>query len=339
MSGPVRLSDVIVPEVFFPYMQTRTKERAAIFQSGILRPEPRLQAFLSGGGRTSNNPFWKDLPDTEADTGNDDPASILVPEKIGTGKDVVVRQVRTKAWSTANLTADLAGADPMQSIANGVADYWARQFNTILVSTLHGVYLDNVANDASDMVRDIGNDSNGAIGAAELVSADAILDAKQTMGDAGEDLKAIVMHSVVFTRLQKQNLIDYIPDSRGEINFPTYLGYRVIVSDTAKRIPGAYRTKYVTYLVGEGALVFDESPLATSPTVEVHREPLHAGGVGVDALITRRQFVLHPNGIKWTDSVCTGEFPTNAELANVANWDRVYPERKQIPIAFLLTNG
>lgn len=339
MAGPTRLSDVIVPEVFFPYLQVKTKERGAIFQAGILNDDSRLASFLSGGGRTANNPFWKDLADTESHVGNDDPNSVLTPEKIGTGKDVVVRQVRTNAWSTANLVADLAGDDPMQAIANSVADWWIRQFNTILVSTLHGVYLSNVSNNASDMIRDIGSDSGSAATADELVSADAILDAKQTMGDAAEELRVIIMHSVVFTRLQKQNLIDYIPDARGEINFPTYLGYRVIVSDTAKRIAGANRTKYVTYLVGQGALAWHEAPLRTSPMIEVHREPLQAGGVGVDALISRRQFVLHPNGIKWTDSTVTGEFPTNSELANVANWLRVYPERKQVPLAFLLTNG
>jgi hypothetical protein len=339
MPGPVRLSDVIVPEVFFPYMQVRTKERAQIFQSGILNDDSRLAAFLSGGGRTANNPFWKDLSDTESDVGNDDPTSLSVPEKITTGRDVVVRQVRTKSWSTANLVADLAGADPMQAIANSVADYWIRQFNSILVATLHGVYLDNVANDSGDMVNDIGTDSASAVTAAELVSAEAIIDTKQTMGDAADDLKAIIMHSVVFSRLQKQNLIDFIPDARGEIQFPTYLGYRVIVSDTAKRVAGSNRTEYITYLLGAGALAWHEAPLKTSPMIEVDREPLQGGGVGVDILISRRQFVLHPNGIKWTDTSVAGEFPTNAELALAANHDRVYPERKQIPIAFLVTNG
>jgi hypothetical protein len=28
-----------------------------------------------------------------------------------------------------------------------------------------------------------------------------------------------------------------------------------------------------------------------------------------------------------------------AELRLAANWDRVYPERKQIPLALLITNG
>jgi hypothetical protein len=339
MPGPVRLSDVIVPEVFFPYMQQKTKERAAIFTSGILADDSRLSAFLAGGGRTANNPFWKDLSDTESDVGNDDPASLSVPEKITTGRDVVVRQVRTKSWSTANLVADLAGADPMQAIADSVAAYWERQFNAILVATLHGVYLDNVANDGGDMVNDIGTDAVGVPSAAELVSAEAIIDTKQTMGDAAEDLRAIIMHSVVYSRLQKQNLIDFVPDSRGEIQFPTYLGYRVIVSDTAKRVTGTNRTEYITYLVGAGALAWHEAPLRSSPMIEVEREALQGGGVGVDILVSRRQFVLHPNGIKWTGAVSAADFPTNAELATAANWDRVYAERKQIPIAFLVTNG
>jgi hypothetical protein len=261
------------------------------------------------------------------------------PEKITTGRDIVVRQVRTKSWSTANLVADLAGADPMEAIANAVSDYWIRQFNAILVATLHGVYLDNVANDLGDMVNDIGTDAVGAPTAAELVSAEAIIDTKQTMGDAAEDLRVIIMHSVVYSRLQKQNLIDFIPDSRGEINFPTYLGYRVIVSDTAKRVVGVNRTEYITYLVGAGALCWHEASLRSSPMIEVDRQPLQGGGVGVDILISRRQFVLHANGIKWTDNAVAGEFPTNAELALATNHDRVYAERKQIPIAFLVTNG
>lgn len=335
----VRLSDVIVPEVFFPYMQKLTMERAAIFQSGILINDSRLASFLSGGGRTMNMPFWKDLADTESDTGNDDPNSVSVPEKIATGKDVGIRQVRTKSWSTANLVADLAGSDPMQAIANSVSTYWERQFNTILVATLYGVMRDNVANDAGDMVNDIGTDAAPPITSAELVSADAVLDTKQTMGDAAEDLKVLVMHSVVYTRLQKQNLIDFIPDARGEVHFPTYLGYRVIVSDTAKRVTGTNRTEYITYLIGANALSWHEAPLKTSPMVEVQREALQGGGVGVDILISRRQFIMHPNGIKWTDNSCAGEFPTNTELGLATNWDRVYAERKQVPIAYLVTNG
>lgn len=332
-----RISDVIVPEVFLPYMMKETKEKSAIFQSGILRSDPSMSTFLSGGGRTANVPFWKDLDNDESNTANDDPDSDAVAKKIGTGKDIAARQVRTQGWSSARLAAELAGDDPMRAIASRVSGYWTRQFQRILVATLHGVYLDNVGNDSSDMVNDIGTDAGGAAAAAELVSAEAILDTRQTMGDAMSDLRTLIMHSVVYTRLSKQNLIDFIPNSEGKVMFPTYLGYNVIVDDGAKTIAGANRTKYVTYLLGSDAICWNEVPPANA--VATDSDESKANGMGIDELWTRRQFVLHPYGVKWTDTSVAGEFASNAELALAANWDRVYAERKQIPISFLLTNG
>ena len=289
--------------------------------------------------RTANVPFWKDLDNTESNVANDDPSSTITPENLTTGKDIAARQVRTEAWSSARLSGVLAGDDPMQRIAELVSDYWVRQFQRILVATMHGVYLDNVANNSGDMVYDIGTDSADAITAAERISAEAILDAAQTMGDASDGLDTIIMHSVVYNNLAKLNLIDFIPDSDGKVKFPTYLGYRVVKDDGTKTITGSNRTEYVTYLVGRGAMCWNEAPTSPSPSIEVDRKPEQGNGFGVDILYSRRQFVLHPYGIKWADGSVAGEFPTNAELALAANWSRVYAERKQIPLAFLVTNG
>jgi len=189
------------------------------------------------------------------------------------------------------------------------------------------------------MILDIGTDATGSATAAELISAEAILDAAQTMGDASDALDTIIMHSVVYNRLAKQNLIDFIPDSEGRVRFPTYLGYRVVKDDGVKTISGTNRTKYFTYLVGRNAICWSEAPTSPSPNIEVDRKPDQGNGFGGDILYSRRQFVLHPYGVKWTDTSVVGEFPTNAELATAANWDRVFAERKQINIAFLTTNG
>jgi len=334
-----RLSDVIVPEIFYQYIVKNTMEKSAIFNSGILVNDSNMANFLAGGGRTANVPFWKDLDNTASNIANDDPASLITPEKIGSGKDVAARQVRTEAWSSMRLSGLLAGDDPMRRIADRVSEYWTRQFQRILVSTLKGVYADNVANDSGDMVRDIGTDASGAISPAERISAEAILDAAQTMGDASEALDTIIMHSVVYNNLAKQNLIDFIPDSDGKVRFPTYLGYRVVKDDGVGLIVGSNRTKYFTYLIGRNAICWNEAPTSPSPNIEVERKPDQGNGFGGDILYSRRQFVLHPYGIAWQDSSVTGEFPTNAELETAANWNRVYPERKQIPLAYLLTNG
>lgn len=239
-----RLSDVIIPEVFYPYMMKRTKEKSAIFQSGILRPDANMAAFLDGGGRTVNVPFWKDLDNTESGVANDNPATIAVPGKIDASKDIALRQIRTRGWAAAKLSAELAGDDPMQRIAERVSDYWVRQYQRILVATLTGVFEDNIANDGNDMVNDIGTDSSDAIDESELISAEAILDTAQTMGDASDDLDTLIMHSVVYTRLAKQNLIEFIPDARGEVRFPTYLGYRIVKDDGVSAVVGSNRTKY-----------------------------------------------------------------------------------------------
>ena len=331
-----RLTDVIVPEVFYPYMVKETMVKSAIFQSGILRQDGSLASFLSGGGRTVNVPFWKDLDNTESGVANDNPATTATPGNITADKDIAARQIRTRGWSSAKLTAELAGDDPQRRIAERVAAYWTRQFQTILTSTLQGVFIDNIDNDSADMVVTIGTDAAGAASASEIISAEAILDTKQTMGDAADELDSLIMHSAAFTRLQKLNLIDYIPDSEGKVRFPTYLGYRVIVDDGVTVVAGTNRNMYWTYLVASGSVGWAEVPVATP--VETDHKPAQGNGMGVDELWTRRQFVMHPYGIKWTDSSVAGEFPTNTELATKANWDRVYPERKQIGLALLRHN-
>lgn len=335
----VRLSDLIVPEVFAAYMSKDTTEKTALFRSGILRSDGELSAKLGGGGRTFNNPFWNDLDNTESGSASDDPSQNAVPGNLTASKDVVRRQVRTRGWSTAMLSGLLAGSDPMARISSRVAAYWDRQFQRTLVATLKGVAASNATNNSSDMISDISvADANTTATAAELISPEAIIDATYTMGDNADVLKVMVAHSTVVKRLKKLNLIDFVPDSEGRIAFQYYLGKLLIEDDNVTTVVGTYKTKYYTYLAGPGALSWAESGAGIDP-VAVQKFESQGNGMGVEQLWTRRQFVMHPNGIKWTDTTVGGEFPSNAELALTGNWLRVYAERKQVPLAFLVTNG
>jgi len=332
-----RLSDVIVPEVFASYMLKETMQKTALYGAGAMVMDAELSAKLAGGGRTFNVPFWKDLDDTESDPASDDPASDATPGSITTGKDIARRQVRTRGWSTAQLTRELAGDDPMKRIASRVTDYWGRQFDDVAISTLRGVFADNAANDSGDMINDITSDVTGTPAAATLFSADAVLDTGQTMGDAKQDLSLVVMHSVVHNRLAKQQLIDYRMDADGKRWWPYYQDYRIHVSDRCPAIAGTYQTSYWTFVLGMGAFGMGQSPVANP--VSTDSDESAADGMGIEELWTRQQFAIHPYGIKFTDSSVAAEFPTNTELQAAANWDRVYAERKQIPMALLKTNG
>jgi hypothetical protein len=333
-----RLSDAVIPAVFLPYMLKETMTKSAIFQSGILRQDAQMSTFLSGGGQTVNVPFWNDLSDSStANISSDDPAVLATPDKIVAAQDIAIRQNRNKAWSDADLVSELSGDDPMKRVSSRVSAWWAREFQRHLVSTLRGVIANNIAINASDMCVVIGTDAVGAPTAAEKISANSILDAAQTMGDASDVLDTIIMHSVVYTNLAKQNLIDFIPDSEGKVRFPSYLGYQVVKDDGCPVVAGTNRPMYHTYLIGKNAIAWAEVP--PDVPVETFRYPAQGNGGGVEELWTRRQYVMHPYGIKWTSNTMAGRSPTDVELRTTANWSRVYAERKQVAIACLQSNG
>ena len=48
-------------------------------------------------------------------------------------------------------------------------------------------------------------------------------------------------------------------------------------------------------------------------------------------LINRRRYILHPRGVKFTSATCTGDSPTDVELATSNNWILVY-EAKNVRI-------
>lgn len=200
-----------------------------------------------------------------------------------------IRHVRTRGWSDADLVAELAGSDPMDRIRSRVSNYWNRQFQKMFVNTIKGVLADNTANDSGDMVHDI----TGEAGDDAQVSAEAILETGQTMGDNSQKLKLLIMHSRIYTNLAKQNLIDFIPNSDGRVRFPTYLGYPIVVDDGVQvDDAGGGDFHYWTYLLGEGVVGWGESPVAVP--VETDRAPAQGNGSGVEQLWTRRQFIMHP---------------------------------------------
>lgn len=331
-----RLSDVIEPDVWEPYLRLRTTELTAIFEAGIATPDPRIDALVSGPGTRFQMPAFEDLITSEPNIGDDNPASTSTPESIGTVQDNAVKHILNGSWGAADILSTIIGEDPMQEIADKVAGWWARALQAKLIASLQGVIADNIANDSGDMIYDIGTDDMSAVTAAEKVSADALLQAMQTMGDASGGLQAMTMHSVVATELKQQNLISFIPNSRGEVSFATYLDKLVIVDDGSPAVAGSNRTEYSTYLFGRGAFGFGEGQ-ARVP-VEVEREASQGNGQGVETLYSRRVVALHPRGVSFEEGSMAGESPTNAELALAANWNRVF-DRKLIRLAELRTNG
>lgn len=351
-----QITDVIVPEIFTPYARQSTEEKSRLIQSGALVRAGVLDEMLAGGGLTFNVPSWQDLDasdatgaenvstDTLADihtasfengTPTDANRGDAVPQKIGTSQETAVRLSRNNSWSSMGLTAALAGDDPMAAIGDKVGTYWARRLQRIFVSTWNGVIADNAAAPAASehVQNDLVNDVSGASYSAGVTdfTTEAFIDTALTMGDSMEDLTMIMVHSVVYSRMQKNNLIDFIPDARGEVRIPTFLGRTVIVDDGMPRTGSVYDS----WLFAGGACQLGMGDPKV-PT-ELDRQKLAGNGGGQDILINRVEYAIHPTGHQYIQSSIPNGGPSNTQIATAANWKRVYPERKQIKFARMVT--
>ena len=301
-----KIADVVVPELFTPYVIERTAEKSRILQSGIAVANPKLNELVTAGGVTMQMPFWKDLQGDDEVLSDETP---LTPHKIGSGKDIAALLMRGNAWGANDLAGALAGDDPMDAIVDLVADYWARKEQKTLLSVLKGVF----ANAAmADHVLDR---------STEGIEGGVILDGKQLLGDAADQLQAVMMHSATYTELQKQKAIEYkeVVDPNGNnIQIPTYMGYSVVVDDSMPKEGDVY----TTYLFAKGVIGRGEGTPVSMVSTETDRDSL----AGEDYLINRRAFVLHPFGIKWKGTP-EGVTPSNEELANGENWERVYESK------------
>lgn len=339
-SGTTRISDVVVPEIFSPYVQQMTQEKSRLIRSGAITLDPTLNTALAGGGLTFNEPSFKDLDNDADNVSTDDPSTASTPNKIGTATEIQVRLSRNNSWSSMGLTADLAGADPMMAIANRVSDYWTRRQQAAFVATLNGVFADNAAapTGSEHVQNDMTHDISGAsfVDGVTNFSAEAFIDGTATMGDSMEDLTMLMVHSIVYARMLKNNLIDFVSDSvnGNAVRIPTFLGREVIVDDGVPRTNGVFST----WLFGRGAVRGGMG----SPKVptEIDRKPAAGNGSGQDVLFNRTEWIIHPVGDAYVGTAPNGG-PSNAattnNLAHADSWKRVFSERKQIRIARLVT--
>ena len=257
-------SDLIVPEIFTPYVIEQTSLRDAFLSSGVVQPMAELNA--QEGGDYINIPFFKANLTGDFEVLTD--SSSLTPGKITADKQVGVVLHRGRAFESRDLAALAAGADPMAAIAGKVASYIANQRQKDLIKCLEGVFGGLTSNTGAAFI-DLSFDKTGmtALGPRQCAKARALL------GDQGDKLTAVAMHSAVFYDLLERKAIDYVTNSEargggtvtatpdpvfaGSISgayenptVPTYMGLRVIVSDDL----APTSTNYPVYFFTAGAI-------------------------------------------------------------------------------------
>ena len=325
-------SDIIVPEIFTPYLIEATTQRDAFLSSGVVQPMAELDA--SEGGDFINVPFFSANLSGDFEVLTD--SSSLTPGKITANKQVGVVLHRGRAFESRDLAALAAGADPMAAIATKVAAYVANQRQKDLIKCLEGVFGGLTSNTGAAFI-DLSFDKTGqtALGPRQVAKARALL------GDQGDKLTAVAMHSAVYYDLVERKAIDYITNTEarlstaatgastinaiagsiasayaGDNSVPVYMGMRVIVSDDL----APTSTNYPVYFFTAGAIASGEQMALRT---ETDRDILAKS----DAMAIDLHYCYHPIGAKWGTTVN----PTQAQLATIGNWTKVY-ETKNIGI-------
>ena len=334
----VRLSDVQWDnDVYLSYMQEDRTAKNAFIASGAAVTNAQLQQRAAGEGDLTTIPTWKDLNATSENLSSDDPDVHATPQKITTDKHTARRVHLNNAWQTANLVASVIGTeDPMRQIATRTAAYWDERFAERVQKTVLGIYLDNIAANSSDMIKDISTQDGTNATAANKFNFEGFVDAVATMGESDDKLTLMGVHPMTLAQMRKENQIDFIQDSETGLLIPFYNGKRVIVDKKLPVIAGTTSgARYVSVLYGAGCIGYGMA-LPARPVATEYDE-LAGNGAGVETLVERKQWIIHPEGYNWAESSVAGESPTTAEVALAANWERKFL-RENIKLAFFVHN-
>lgn len=264
---------------------------------------------------------------------------------------------RAKAWEELDFSYDITGGvDFMENVAQQLSQYWQTVDQDTLVSILSGVFSMTGANNlkfvnehTSDITAVTNKDNEvGMMDATTLNSA-----IQKASGDHKSQFSLIIMHSQVATNLENKNLLTYLKanDANGmqrDTGLATLNGKLVMIDDsmpvetTTGETPV---TKYTSFVLGNGAIEFTDC--GAMVPYEMDRDPAVKGGKNL--LYTRQRKCFAPYGISFTKSSMSSASPTDAELANGANWELVstsgtgnakqYIDHKAIPIARIISLG
>ncbi len=305
------------PEVYGSFVDQEPVFTDSIIASGILASDTNMTRLLDNGGTVGTTRFYNPLdPDADAPLVRDGKNN-NVPVEVSGGKQSYIRMDRMKAWKANQLVRELTAAKPLQAVARHTARYWRMYRQGLLIKTANAVL-------------GLSGLSTHVITATGGVNSGLLIDGQQAaLGEFADKFGMIVMHSKILAEYKKLGLVDFNKYTitnvlQHEVNLPTINGLIVVVNDrgTSHVIEEGAESKktqvtiYDCFLFGQGCFL-EATPSVTTPDYTDYNPEL---GGGTDVLYNTRSWILHPNGVSILADNIAGDTPTDAELANKANW-------------------
>jgi hypothetical protein len=307
-----RRADIIVPEIFNSYIEEQTTLLNAFIGSGVVQPMAELNA--TDGGDFINIPNWVANLSGDAEVLSD--SSSLTPGKITADKQRAVILHRGRAFGSRDLARLGAGSDPLLAIGNKVAAYVANEQQKDLLAAVNGAF----ATALTGLTVFTGE---------SYPTASMVSEARAKLGDQGEKLSVMALHSQAYYQLVTLKALDYVAagdlgltadstpavfggsraGSFGDTRVPTYLNMRVVVSDD---------------LGVNDVLFFQPGAVASGEQAGFQSETDRDILAKASYISFDWHNVYHPIGTRY---VGEGANPNRTALATGANWEQVFDDK------------
>lgn len=325
------------PEVFAEYMAEQPTWSNAIIASGILQEDSTIMDLIGSRGNVATLPFYKAMDIADYEPYNNDGNTDNIPKEIRGGKQTAMLIQRMMAWKAKDFTKELTGADPMQHIANSVRNYYSQVWEAELMNIVNAVMkLDGMKSHVMDIAS-----TGDSVASGNSVNETTMIFAQQkALGEAAGNFGIAIMHSLILAKYKAMGLVEYAKynEENGlakEVQLPTINGLVVVPSDRYTIDTSGAFPKYITTIVGRGAIL-------TAPKTN-YEEPYYVdydpeSNAGVEKLYTKEGRVLHPNGFNMNVNNISSESPTKEELGTTNNWSLAFNE-KNVRIGQIISNG
>ena len=353
-SGSTFLSNLVSRPEFLQYTAESIFEQSKWIQSGIVQRNAALDA--RAGGTRVRVPFFDPIAPTETQILSTNTwgggGGYLVPQNVTADEQIMTLLHRGFAYAADVLSKLGSGADPLAH----VRDQLTAAINKLKTGTLAAQLLGLFGGiSGAGVLGPNQTDKSfagvpGSVTEANYLNVANVVAAKATLGERGDEMDSIAMHSNVAYYLQQVGMLTFSTSALAasgaivwggggvgvqQTEVPFFAGLRVVIDDQLTYLTGGTAThavKYPVYLFKSGVVsegVQQDLRLAADRNILSMQ----------DVLAVDYHYGYHITGTKWA---AAGDNPTNASssgnLAATGSWNLVFSTTKMVPVARLLVN-
>ncbi len=266
-SGGTFLSDLVTRPEFLQYTSEGIFEQSKWVQSGIIQRNAALDA--RAGGTRVRVPFHDPINPTEEQilsnaTWGTGGAGYLTPQGTSADEQIMTILHRGFSYAADALSKLGSGADPLAHVRNQLTAAINKLKTSTLKAQLLGLFGGISAGGVLGANQFDASVAGTSAAEANYISVGNVLEAKNLLGERGEEIDTIAMHSAVAYYLQQIGMLTFSTSALsasgavtwggggvgiGDPQVATFAGLRVVIDDQLSYLTGGTATHVVKYPV------------------------------------------------------------------------------------------